>query len=106
MRKITQILFIMMILSGLISCETTEQGSDQPESSAAKERSDIEDKYKWNLADLYPDLASWESAKEAIKPEFDKIAEYQGSLDKSGKGLYDALEFVFLHLLLSRLEHP
>ena len=35
-------------------------------SVAGAERKDVPDKYKWNLADLYPSEAAWTKAKEAI----------------------------------------
>jgi len=104
MKKITQIAIVMVILHGLISCEATDQGSTKPETSAAKERSDIDIKDKWNLDDLYPDLSSWEEAKEKIKPELDKISKHQSTISRSGKGLYEGLEFMSeLSKELSRL---
>jgi len=104
MKKITQIAIVMVILHGLISCESTDQGSTKPETSAAKERSDIDIKDKWNLDDLYPDLSSWEEAKEKIKPELDKISKHQSTISRSGKGLYEGLEFMSeLSKELSRL---
>ena len=32
----------------------------------AGERKDVPDKYKWNLADLYPSEAAWTTAKDAL----------------------------------------
>ena len=104
MKKITQIVIVMVILNGLISCESTDQGTQKPETSAAKERSEIDNKYKWNLEDLYQDRSSWEEAKEKIKPEFDKISKHQNTISRSGKGLYEGLEFIYeLSKELSRL---
>ena len=94
MKKITQIAIVMVILTGLISCESTETGSDAPEAST-KDRSQIEDRYKWNVNDLYPDLVSWEKAKTDIRPEIDKAAQFQNTITRSGKDLYAGLEFIF-----------
>jgi hypothetical protein len=31
------------------------------EISKVPQRSDIDDKYKWNLSDIYPDMETWEA---------------------------------------------
>ncbi|MFC2124442.1 oligoendopeptidase F [Bacteroidota bacterium] len=95
MKRITQIVIIMVILNGLVSCESTEKGADKSEANTSKERSQVEDKYKWNLDDLYPDLETWEQAKTDIKPEIDKISQYQTTISRSGKDLYEGLEYCF-----------
>jgi oligoendopeptidase F len=57
-----------------------------------RDRSKIPDKYKWNLADIYPDVAAWRAAKEKLAAELPKIRSYQGKLGSSAKPLADALE--------------
>jgi len=57
-----------------------------------RDRSAIGDKYKWNLTDLYPDLAAWRAAKEAIARELPRLRTYQGKLGSSAQLLADALE--------------
>src|ERR1041384_4250592 len=57
-----------------------------------RERSGIDDKYKWNLADVYPDLAAWRRAKDAVAGELPRLREYQGKLGSSAQLLADALE--------------
>src|SRR5258705_4008760 len=57
-----------------------------------RDRSAIGDKYKWNLSDLYPDLAAWRAAKEAIARELPRLRTYQGKLGSSAQLLADALE--------------
>ena len=57
-----------------------------------RDRSAIGDKYKWNLADLYLDLAAWRTAKEAIARELPRLRTYQGKLGWSAQVLADALE--------------
>ena len=58
-----------------------------------KERSEIEDKYKWNLADIYPSYESWEQAKEAFVVKLDKIHDFKGTLTQSADRLLEALEY-------------
>jgi len=63
-----------------------------------RDRSAIRDKYKWNLADVYPDDAAWRAAKDAIARELPTLRGYQGRLGLSAQILADALE------TMSRLE--
>ncbi len=70
----------------------------------ATERKDVPDKYKWNLADLYPSEAAWTKAKEAIAKRLPELAKHQGRLGKSPKDLLAALQTMFdLDRELSRL---
>jgi oligoendopeptidase F len=57
-----------------------------------RDRSAIGDKYKWNLTDLYPDLAAWRAAKDAIARDLPRLRTYQGKLGWSAQVLADALE--------------
>ena len=43
-----------------------------------RDRSAIGDKYKWNLTDLYPDLAAWRAAKEATARELPRLRTVPG----------------------------
>jgi oligoendopeptidase F len=61
-------------------------------SAQERDRAKIPDKYKWNLADLYPSDEAWRSAKDTLAAEFPKIAEYKGTLDTSAARLADALD--------------
>ena len=57
-----------------------------------RDRSAIRDKYKWHLADVYPDDAAWRVAKDAIARELPTLRGYQGTLGSSSAVLADALE--------------
>src|SRR6185503_534955 len=57
-----------------------------------RERSAIRDEYKWNLADIYPDLAAWRSAKEAVTRELPRLRTPQGQLGLSPQLLADVLD--------------
>jgi oligoendopeptidase F len=70
----------------------------------AGERKDVPDKYKWNLADLYPSEAAWTKAKDALAKRVPEMAKHRGRLGKSAKDLLAALKTMFdLDLELSRL---
>lgn len=60
-----------------------------------RDRSKIPDKYKWNLADLYPSDDAWRAAKERLVAEIPKVAEFKGTLGRSSKDLLACLEFSF-----------
>jgi oligoendopeptidase F len=69
-----------------------------------RDRAKIPDKYKWNLADIYPDVSAWRAAKEKLSAELPKIRSYQGTLGKSSQAMADALEHMSrLDKELSRL---
>jgi oligoendopeptidase F len=69
-----------------------------------RDRARIPDRYKWNLADVYPTDAAWRSAKERITGELPQLRQFQGRLASSPATLADALEKVWaLDKELSRL---
>ena len=57
-----------------------------------RDRTRIEDKYKWNLADIYPSTAAWRQEKEKITAEIPKMKNFVGKLGSSARVLADALE--------------
>ena len=70
----------------------------------ARERKDVPDKYRWNLADLYPSEAAWTKAKDAIRKRLPELAKHRGRLGKSPGELLSALQTMFdLDRELSRL---
>jgi oligoendopeptidase F len=87
---------LALLLVGIISMTAAE--------IAATERKDVAEKYKWNLADLYPSEAAWTKAKEALAKRVPEMAKHKGRLGKSPKELLDALTDMFaIDLELSRL---
>ena len=73
-------------------------------SAPAGERQSIPDKYKWNLADLYPSEAAWTKAKADLGRRIPDLARYRGQLGKSAQSLLGALQAMFdLDRDLSRL---
>jgi oligoendopeptidase F len=69
-----------------------------------RNRVKIPEKYKWNLADLYPDDAAWRAAKDRIAADTPSMGQYRGKLSSSAKVLADSLDkLYFLDKELSRL---
>jgi oligoendopeptidase F len=59
--------------------------------SLAVERSEIPEKYRWNLVDLYPDETAWTRAKESVQKEIPDLAKRQGHVADSAESLLAAL---------------
>lgn len=56
------------------------------------ERSDVPDKYKWNLSEIYPTTADWQADVDLLKSEVEKLAAFKGTLGQSADVLYNALK--------------
>lgn len=54
-------------------------------------RASIPDKYKWNLADLYPSDAAWRVEKDALVPTLAQAKSFAGTLGQSAAQLATAL---------------
>jgi oligoendopeptidase F len=59
-----------------------------------RDRTKLDDKYKWNLADLYSSDEAWRAAKDRLLPEMAKVAAFKGTLGTSPGRLADALDTV------------
>ena len=69
-------LFMKMFLVGVIILLT--MGLFMNDISAApkdKSRADIDEKYKWNLADLFETKSDWEKGKDTVSKKFKKIGQ-------------------------------
>lgn len=68
-----------------------------------RERADIQDRDKWNLADIYPTVEAWRAAKEKLAAELPELRQYERRLASSAATLADALDcFYRLDKELSR----
>ena len=61
----------------------------------ARERSEIPEKYTWNLADLYPSDEAWKAAREDLKKRIPALASHRGHLGDSAEALWRALDASF-----------
>jgi len=69
-----------------------------------RDRAKIAETYKWNLADVYADAATWRARKEAISKEIPSIRSFEGRLGRDAGTLADALDLMTrLDKELSRL---
>jgi oligoendopeptidase F len=58
-------------------------------------RSDVPDKNKWNLSDMYPTLADWKADIKKVDSEINQFASYKGKLGESSQNLLNALNSYF-----------
>lgn len=59
-----------------------------------KDRSKIDDRYKWDLTDLYPSDDAWASALEGLKKRLPALEKCKGTLGESAKRLQSALDLL------------
>ena len=58
----------------------------------SRDRSQTPDRYKWNLADIYPSEAAWRAAKTRLAADLPSLRQFQGRLTSSAGTLADALD--------------
>jgi oligoendopeptidase F len=86
--KTLMITAIVLVTTGFFMNDISAAPND-------KTRTEIDDKYKWNLADLYETKSDWEKGKDAISGKFAKMGDYKGKLGNSAKDLYNGLTYFF-----------
>ena len=57
-----------------------------------RDRAKVADRYKWNLADIYPSAAAWRAEKEKIAAQLATVRAHAGKLGSSAGALADTLE--------------
>jgi oligoendopeptidase F len=60
-----------------------------------RDRAKIPDKYKWNLADIYPNEAAWRAAKDKLAADIPSLGAFKGKLASSPVALADALDRIY-----------
>jgi oligoendopeptidase F len=63
--------------------------------AAAKERSELPERYKWKLSDLYPSDDAWRAARDDLAKRIPALGSYKGKLGESAEGLRRALDAAF-----------
>lgn len=84
--KLVMISTIVLVTTGLFMNDVSAAPKD-------KTRAELDDKYKWNLADMFETKSEWQKGKDAITGKFAKIGEYKGKLGESAETLYEALDY-------------
>lgn len=84
--QLKQIIFLSFLIITMVQITSNPQGL---------ERKDVQEKYKWNLNDLYPDLNAWSSAKKDDSLKIEDIVKYKSTIGNSAENLYAALNNYF-----------
>src|SRR5689334_4146666 len=58
----------------------------------SRDRSQTPEKFKWNLAEIYPSEAAWRTAKAKLAADLLQLRQFQGKLTSSAATLAEALE--------------
>ena len=77
---------LIIVLAAALATTTLARSAQQ------RERSAIPDRYKWNLAEIYPSEEAWRAAKDKLVAELPAIRPFKGALGSSPQKLADALE--------------
>ena len=59
------------------------------------ERSKADEKYKWNLSEVYPSVDAWQTEVNNISAKIDKLPDFKGKLGSNAETLYSALRTYF-----------
>jgi oligoendopeptidase F len=63
----------------------------RPVATQERDRAQIPDRYKWNLADIYPSEAAWRAARDHAATEIPTLESFRGRLSSSASALADGL---------------
>jgi oligoendopeptidase F len=66
-----------------------QPGQDSP--GAPRDRSDVPDAYKWNLADIFADWSAWEAGCAGLESAIERVPSLQGTLGRGPERLLVAL---------------
>ncbi len=69
-----------------------EKDFSREESSSLPLREDIEEKYKWNLADIYPGDDKWEEDFKWVEDNIPSLKGFEGKLSQDFKNLLECLK--------------
>src|SRR4051812_32107749 len=63
-----------------------------PAMAQERDRAKVADRYKWNLADLYPSDEAWRASKDKVLKDVGTLAAFKGTLAQSPQRLADAVD--------------
>lgn len=64
----------------------------QKEETKLLKRSEIDNKYKWNVTDFYPDWAEWDKELETLKSMMKEIPQYKGQIKDDSKKFVELIK--------------
>ncbi len=90
MKRMNLLITGMIMISLMAAAATSAFGG---ESKEVAKRSDIADKYKWNLKDIYENESLWEKDYNDVKAGIAKYKKFEGTIGASAKNLLALLTF-------------
>lgn len=81
----------VLAVSAMVSYTPPFSAVAVSEPAKIPQRSDIQDKYKWRLQDIYPDTTAWNADFTRLQKQTTVIEEYQGKLGQSSENLFQCL---------------
>jgi len=99
MRKILTTVLIILVFSNIYGT-TNQTTQNEGERTAMLQRTDVNDKYKWNLDDIYANWQLWEADVTKAKELMDKIESYKGQIKNDSQKF---VEFITLEEELGRI---
>ncbi|MFH2047855.1 MAG: oligoendopeptidase F, partial [bacterium] len=84
-RVVLNLLLVALLLASLIPLSAFGA------TKAIPQRADIEEKYKWNLKDIYPSEEAWEADYKFLDDNMERMAQFQGKLGESSDMLLQCL---------------
>ncbi|MBT8399267.1 MAG: oligoendopeptidase F, partial [Rhodothermia bacterium] len=61
--------------------------------NAVPERDEVDEKYKWDLTDMYPSVAAWEEDFKRVERLLGEADSFRGTLSGSGPALLEAIRY-------------
>lgn len=94
----------MLVLVAVLAFVVGSFNISSADVQKARQRSEVADKYKWNLEDIYPDTIAWQADYDRLKNQMTGLEQYKGKLGESAATLYDCLSLEdSLNIILGRL---
>lgn len=86
-------IFILALFLTLVTNGSRQLLVAQDSSGELIKRENIDDKYKWNLTDIYATEAEWEADFKWVENNVDKYKEFEGTLGSSADAFLKAIKF-------------
>jgi oligoendopeptidase F len=77
-------------MSPFLLFDPSDAAAVEPPQSRSRRREEIPDRFKWNLADIFPDWDTWETAYKELEAGIDRYAALRGTLGGGPDHLLEA----------------
>lgn len=74
----------------LVVFDPSDVATSEPPQTRARRRQDVPDRFKWNLADIFPSWEAWEAGYKELEAGIGKYAALKGTLSGGAENLLNA----------------